>query len=136
MWSCGCLLVKRFILWWEVFMLTTNQEFIHCYNKLTSCWCFPRELSGIHKNRINLCFGSHFHLECRACLLKKFTTGHVGVFLLSYSQISQLGCQLDSLSPILNVLYRELVLFIVHQFSVCQHTIGSAVERMAVVTFH
>jgi len=50
-------------------VLTNNQEFMHCCNELTSWWCFPRELSGIHKERINLCFGSHFHLECRARLL-------------------------------------------------------------------
>lgn len=64
----------------QLFIFTTIQEFIYCYKKLTSWWCFPREMSGIHKNRINLCFGSLFHLECRACLLKKLMTCHVVSF--------------------------------------------------------
>lgn len=59
--------------------------------------------------------------------------------LISYSQINQFDWQLDSLSPHpehVVCLCRELILFIVHQFFLCQQGAGRAVESMDAITFH
>lgn len=114
MWCCGYLLVevKHFILWWEAFKIffTSNKEFItaKCI-KLKSWWCFPRELSGIHKTRINLGLAVTFNLnvEC-ACICSQLVVGFV---LLSYSQITHFGLFWWQSFPLSYMCSRELVFY-------------------------
>lgn len=80
-------------------IFTSNQEFItaKCV-KLKSCWCFPRELSGIHKTRIDLGLAVTFNLniDC-ACIYSQL---FVGFLLLSYSQIRHFGLLVGGFLPV------------------------------------
>lgn len=103
MWCCGYFLVemKHFVLWWEALKkkFSSNQEFITatCI-ELKSWWCFPRELSGIHKTRINLGLAVTFSLniEC-ACICSQLV---VGFLLLSCSHMSNFGLLLGQFLPL------------------------------------
>lgn len=94
------LVMRGFFLFLSITQIFFTAECI----KLKSWWCFPRELSGVHKTRTNLGLAVTFDLnvEC-ACICSQLV---VGFLLLSYSQISRF--ELLAVSPtVLHVLWES-----------------------------